>query len=355
MIQQHEKLDLVDQPYRRNVLTALLSITIVSSFLFSIRNFLNGHMDIALAEVILSLFAIFVLLLNHRGFSLPVLSLVYSFSLFSIISFALTTIENSASLFVWVFVIPLLSYWLLGRFHGFLSSSFFLCIALLIFCFKYFHYPHLFHITSISNMLVLVLVMWALSHVYEVSRERSDAELLRAVKTDFLTGLSNRIALQEFFDREVKRSQREGSALSFLMIDLDYFKGINDQFGHDVGDRVLIHVAKVLANRLRDTDLLARLGGEEFAVLLLNVGSEEAQAVADSLREAVQVKALSYGNEEIHCTISVGVAQFGPDGMSLQSIMAAADRRLYLGKERGRNQVVGSSSRVAAKLTGAST
>ena len=144
------------------------------------------------------------------------------------------------------------------------------------------------------------------------------------------------------------RALRQRQALSLLLLDLDHFKRVNDVFGHDAGDAALKFVAALMRERLRSTDLVARLGGEEFACVLVNTTGETAVQVAENLRLAVAGGSLDHAGRSIGLTMSIGVAQFGRDGEELQSLLAAADKRLYQAKAAGRNRVVCATPAVAA-------
>lgn len=167
------------------------------------------------------------------------------------------------------------------------------------------------------------------------------SELERQALADPLTGLPNRRALAERFALEAERAQRSGQALSLVMLDLDHFKQVNDRHGHAGGDAVLQGVAQLGRCRFRSMDLLARLGGEEFAALL--PGATAAQAVASAERFGQALAALAIdagqGTAPVHATATAGVAQWHT-GESLDALMARADRALYAGKQAGRNRVV---------------
>jgi len=344
MNSQQELLRRVTQPHRRGVLVALLYITIVAGVGFALLNLKRGTIPLAIAEIVMVAYSVYLLLALRKGGNVDRLTLVYLIPFFTAMMIALLTPNASVTVFGWVLLIPILSHLLLGRFRGLIVSIVFMGFSTVIFWVHYHTSAELMDPRSIANVVVLSFCILACSHAYEMSRERSELQLLRAAHTDFLTGLTNRMGLSEFFDRESKRAQREATPLSFLVIDLDYFKQVNDQFGHEVGDETLVHVATVIKHRLRGTDLLARVGGEEFGVFLVNAGSERARQVAESLCEAVSARPLKYQGIEVRSTISIGVAQLGADGATLQSLMSAADQRLYKAKQNGRNQVVGVTS-----------
>jgi diguanylate cyclase (GGDEF)-like protein len=159
--------------------------------------------------------------------------------------------------------------------------------------------------------------------------------LSRLALTDLLTSLANRRGGEEALAREVSRARRGGNPLSIVMFDLDHFKNVNDQAGHAVGDRVLRGIAEILSASQRGSDLAMRWGGEEFLVLLPDVGLAGARAFAERVRENVQN--LTVG-EATRITVSAGVAELGPDE-DAPAALARADASLYRAKANGRNRV----------------
>lgn len=162
----------------------------------------------------------------------------------------------------------------------------------------------------------------------------------RHAKTDALTGLGNRHTMEETFLREINRCARDGRPVSLVMIDVDYFKEFNDEYGHIAGDRVLSAVAKILTNQFRPRDLLVRYGGDEFAVLVPEVDEQQAVTIADRVRESV-CGSTGDGSDsliKIPIRISMGVAELSKD-MTLEKLIRAADEALYRAKHAGRNLV----------------
>ena len=152
-----------------------------------------------------------------------------------------------------------------------------------------------------------------------------------------MTGLRNRRAFNEFMELEIKRAERHGNALSLIMFDIDDFKRINDTFGHHVGDDVLIHVAKLIGERIRASEILARWGGEEFIILLPQSNVENAVHLAGELRERMQAHAFPGAGT---VTASFGVTRFSV-GDSMDSLLQRADAAVYRAKANGRNRVEG--------------
>ena len=169
-------------------------------------------------------------------------------------------------------------------------------------------------------------------------QKRQEARIRHLAVHDFLTGLPNRFALEENLKQTVARSRR-GRQGALLLLDLDNFKAVNDTAGHPTGDRLLIALAKLLTNIVRESDLLARLGGDELAVLLDNASADEALALAERLRQAVDEFRYPWGAEVFAPTTSIGVAVI--DGnLDSAEILALADAALYAAKDQGGNRVV---------------
>jgi diguanylate cyclase (GGDEF)-like protein/PAS domain S-box-containing protein len=174
------------------------------------------------------------------------------------------------------------------------------------------------------------------------AEEHSKEELVRLAHTDILTGLANRRSFFETVDKELKRAQRSESEFSILLIDIDFFKKINDTYGHSAGDKVITELAQVMKSCTRDTDLVARVGGEEFAAFLPDTSEAGAYWVADRICTSV-AKHNFFLKESImpvSCTVSIGIASNdGNVEISSTDLYKQADTRLYIAKNTGRNQV----------------
>ena len=169
-------------------------------------------------------------------------------------------------------------------------------------------------------------------------REASEAQR-KASNCDPLTGIANRRTFFEAAELELERGKRAPRALSMILFDADNFKRINDQHGHPVGDLVLCHLAGLLSDLFRQVDVVARVGGEAFAVLLPSTDVAGALAVADRLRQAVQSHALVVDGVPIPVTVSGGVATLDDPGIGLDGLMKRADQALYAAKAAGRNRI----------------
>lgn len=169
-----------------------------------------------------------------------------------------------------------------------------------------------------------------------------EVQLERAATTDPLTGLYNRRYFIETAERELARARRYSKPLSVLMLDIDHFKRINDTYGHPVGDEVLKLLARQAAPQLRKLDVLARLGGEEFAVLLSETGGDGAALLAERLRKSLSELTVRAMGATLKFTVSIGCAEVmvNSQGEDILSALERADEALYRAKESGRNRVV---------------
>jgi diguanylate cyclase (GGDEF)-like protein/PAS domain S-box-containing protein len=179
--------------------------------------------------------------------------------------------------------------------------------------------------------------LYLISQVQDISARRElEAHLAYLVDHDFLTGLFNRRRFEQELHRHVEQVARYGPTGALLLIDLDNFKNVNDTFGHKAGDDLLQGVVGLLQQRTRRTDLLARIGGDEFGLLLLRADAAQAATVADGLVKALHRHVAVLGEENIHISASIGVALF--EGLSEVEILAYADLAMYEAKEAGRNR-----------------
>lgn len=167
-------------------------------------------------------------------------------------------------------------------------------------------------------------------------------QLTELSTTDFLTGLPNRAVLDGRLAEEVSRARRHQRRFSLALVDLDHFKQFNDSYGHAGGDAALRGLAEVLRDSVRESDLVARFGGEEFAILLPEASLLEAGAKLEALRQVAEATPFGDGPVGLprHLTLSAGIAEYPADGTSAAALLAAADARLYEAKRTGRNRIV---------------
>ncbi|WP_231613941.1 diguanylate cyclase, partial [Halomonas sp. BC04] len=330
-----------DQEHRRAVLQAMLLVTVISALLFAALNFPDGMILVAWIEVALAVFAAGLLVVVRRTQRVQAWCLRFMLVLLSATILVLSRPEISAYAFIWLLIIPLITHLLLGSRLGLLLSLGYMGVGGAIFFYRFGGTPELVRVEVLSNAIIAALTTLGLSHFYERTRERSELKLTRLATVDPLTGLANRMRLNDVFQWERAQAQRNGTPLSVLMLDLDRFKRINDEHGHEAGDTVLVAFARMLRERLREIDLISRFGGEEFLVLLNNTDGKRAVAVAEELRQSLEQLAIEHQDKILKLTVSIGVAEYGPDGMDLDTLSRVADERLYQAKANGRNCVCG--------------
>ena len=196
------------------------------------------------------------------------------------------------------------------------------------------------------QMTLLVLapaIVWLVVNALLVRWREREALLRDLAITDSLTGLYNRRRFFEYFESECLRSQRSSRPVSLIICDLDHFKNVNDQYGHNVGDLALRHVAAILRSEVRQgIDRVGRFGGEELVILLPETDLEPASAIAERMRAHLENTSLATGNGELTVTASFGVACAIGESAQADTLLEEADNMLYRAKQRGRNRVVAS-------------
>ncbi|WP_415055409.1 GGDEF domain-containing protein [Halopseudomonas sp.] len=246
----------------------------------------------------------------------------------------------SYTAFVWIYLIPILSYLLLGRFMGLLLALPFISAAALAYLYRFGVPTEAAGLIDLGNSLLCGLLILLFVHLYESRRALAQLALEHMAQVDALTGVANRGSFQKALERGVDDAARSGSGLVLVMMDVDFFKRVNDRWGHDVGDAALRHICSCIAQRLRRTDTLGRLGGEEFGILLRNTDARAAQELVESLRRQIVITPLEHQGQQILLSATFGLAQMGVDGATAFELYRCADQRLYRGKASGRNQLV---------------
>ena len=219
---------------------------------------------------------------------------------------------------------------------------------------KFSHLDGLYTPDWIQSVFFLTFIIFsiAMTFVYVILNEErlqqklkiAQANLEKMATTDFLTGIYNNRYFFETGTKEIQRAKRFNNPLAVIMIDIDHFKYFNDTFGHAAGDRVLTEIAQICKKNLRNIDILARLGGEEFAVILPSTTAVNAETVAENLRVAIAAAKLEFVSEKIKITASFGIGELTSEDKHIENILERADAALYEAKRTGRNRVISVSS-----------
>ena len=190
-------------------------------------------------------------------------------------------------------------------------------------------------------LLLTILMQMSMSFAFMLLVNYTLSHQLNALATtDALTGLLNRRNLETLANRQLAHSKRTGESMAIMMIDVDHFKRINDQYGHQAGDEVLRRLAHLMQSIVRGNDYLARYGGEEFCILLPVTTEEQAYVLAERLRRLYAELIVPWQHHALRGTISVGIADSNSDAEDIPALIAHADLALYDAKRRGRDQVI---------------
>lgn len=201
-------------------------------------------------------------------------------------------------------------------------------------------YSAWFALFALISLLIWTFYFFLINSArLELDLETARLELVQLAMTDPLTGLPNRRHFFEHADREFERVKREKERLSFLLMDVDGFKLINDSHGHDAGDALLQHLSAILPAEVRAFDLAARFGGDEFIVMLVNADGERALEIAGRIHERVTHSPLKFGSQAFNIELSMGIATFDGGQEDLKAVLKRADTALYQAKKDGKNQV----------------
>ncbi|NNE38337.1 MAG: GGDEF domain-containing protein, partial [Gammaproteobacteria bacterium] len=171
----------------------------------------------------------------------------------------------------------------------------------------------------------------------DVQHGRSLLQLLS--ETDELTGMHNRRSLVSALENEVERALRTDKPFALMQVDADNLKSINDTHGHEAGDKLLKHISSILEESCRSYDVLARVGGDEFVVVLPGINTESANAIAERIRTAVENSSFDYKGSQVTSTVSIGLASFPETSNNIDELMDKADKAMYQSKSSGRNKV----------------
>ncbi|MDO6568722.1 GGDEF domain-containing protein [Alteromonas sp. 1_MG-2023] len=325
--------------YRRTVLRVVLIVIIVAGITFTINNWIVGHKVFAMIELLVVFLSVGILAIHKKTPNLALWSSVFLFALYTVILIGIFTASFSSALYSWLFIVPVLSYLLLGTRLGTLYSVVYVLSGCGILTTRHVMQSDDVPTIAIINIALTLTAIWALSYTYEQKRAQTVKRLQEMASLDPLTGLNNRLLLGSIFDMLCDSLPEKQKSVSMILVDLDHFKKVNDEFGHDVGDAVLVEVSRIINSMRRRNDWAFRFGGEEFCLLIPAVTPTQAHGIAERLRHCVEHTISAEGFPST-MTVSIGVAHWPESGNELSQIYKAADERLYQAKEQGRNRIV---------------
>ena len=245
--------------------------------------------------------------------------------------------QNDSFGLIWTIIVPVVIISLHGHKEG-LKLSFLYALVLLSFAFAGVgDWQHgEWNYVSFTRLLFALAILVFISYVGERSIDRFQKSLHELSITDYLTKLYNRRKIDEILLAEIKNAQRYQTPLSIIILDVDHFKEINDQYGHLIGDHILIQLSELLKAEIRETDFLGRWGGEEFIIINPHTSEKEAYAFAQRLRQQIEAHAFEIVRQ---MTCSFGVCEYSQASDTMFKLISCADSALYKAKELGRNRV----------------
>ena len=298
----------------------------VGVFPFAIIRFLNGEYLIALVDATLVIGLAGLSWYLYKTHKVRVASV--SLALLAVGGLLLTNYMKGATQVFWIYPVLVGVFFMIERREALLISLLAVGgLAPII--------VHKFDSFTLISIFVTITVTCALAYAFATITRGQRDELMQLATKDPLTGVGNRRALQKKLDDAIATRHRTDINCSMLMLDLDHFKQVNDQHGHAKGDEILIKITELVGMRIRVTDSIYRIGGEEFVIVAENLNLENAARLAEQLRTIVEAYELAAGSA---VTISVGVAQHHA-GESAEDWMSRADNALYMAKHAGRNRI----------------
>jgi diguanylate cyclase (GGDEF)-like protein len=298
-----------------------------------------SHKSLAFVELIFGVLSLSVLVLILLGFSLsPFASYVFVTMTGMIIWVITMMMETDISTLLWVGIFPFIAFYLLGIRHGLFAHILFTTIILSTLLL----WPHqlVYNVNTqiIVNLTGILVAFGVFAYLYEYTSDLANRKWIRHSYTDALTGIGNRKLFSLLLDKYLASTARHDRPVTLVLIDLDHFKRVNDNYGHIIGDAVLVEVAILIRSSIRKEDTLTRWGGEEFMIILPDTNLDDAKALAEKLRSLIQHHPFKSIQQ---ITASFGVAQV-QQNLDIDANTQLVDAALYRAKENGRNRVEGS-------------
>lgn len=337
---------------RRSLLRLVLSSTGLTLCGFAVLQLSNDNLLLALLEIAAGLLLLWAAWKIVAVQDLTPWIYLYLLPTFCFMVYIIVMPGASPTAFVWMYLVPIMSYLLLGRSAGFWLAAPFIVLAAALYIWRYAEVRTVSGMIDLGNAMLCGVLLMLFVHIYEGRRAAAQRVLERVAETDALTGVFNRGRFQQLFVQAAQQAERSQQPFCLVLLDVDHFKQVNDSWGHVVGDHALQHLCRVLQQRLRKTDHLGRLGGEEFGLLLLNTDVEAGATLVEDLREALSARPLQLKGMQVPLAATFGVAQWPVDGNDPETLYRCADQRLYRGKAYGRNRVISDGAGLAVSDLG---
>ncbi|MCO4845419.1 MAG: GGDEF domain-containing protein [Sulfurovum sp.] len=296
------------------------------------------HSKVNYVYSFLTIMLIFFLRLSKKNYNLTAHSLL----IISLMAFtsALVFVPQDAFRMIWFYLLILVAYMISGKMSGIVCTLASISIILTV---NFFVDLQLSQVAINSAILGLIIGSF-LSSVYtnkitnyENSLKKQNSSLSVLASTDYLTGIMNRRMFNEISERYFQTAQKNELNLTLLLLDLDHFKKVNDTYGHQAGDQLLKRFVETLERILNKSDIFARIGGEEFAILLSQINSDDAYILAERIRKEIENDFITYEGQDIFITTSIGISENKETDTAFEDIFSRADMALYRAKHEGRN------------------
>ncbi len=282
---------------------------------------------------------IFFLRSSKKNYNLA----AYSLIIISLLTFtsALIFVPQDEFRIIWFYLLIFAAYMVNGKTIGILST---LTSIIIILTVDFFVELDLSQTAINSGILGLIIgsffayVYTSKITSYEKSLKQQNSSLSLLASTDYLTGIMNKRMFNEISERYFKTAQKNNFNLTLLLLDLDYFKKVNDTYGHQAGDQLLKHFVEIIESILNNSDIFARIGGEEFAILLSQINSDDAYTLAEKIRKKVENNFITYEGQDIFMTTSIGISENQDTDTAFENIFSRSDSALYQAKNEGRNK-----------------
>ncbi|MEZ9235593.1 GGDEF domain-containing protein [Shewanella sp. 10N.286.52.A9] len=352
--------ELYDDPEKRHRILIINWFGMVGfsiTFILGINAYFQNNDRLAIV-LLLSCVLFFLSLLNHwkflKQYRFETSATLIQLSLLALMLYLVYSGGANNTGPLWVFLVPPVMMFFGGLKGGLRNTSVFItCYCIIMFYpenqLLEASYTHEFKTRVLYSLITLTF----LSGYYEYSRHQSfqhvkqlSAKFEQQALRDHLTDIPNRRAMMEQLNYEYARVVRNNYDMSILLIDVDFFKKINDKYGHQCGDEVLIKLAKSFTATLRKQDMISRWGGEEFLILLPHTGFNDAFEVAEKIRKTIQQNPITFDDKTIEITVSIGIGK-ADIHHSVDSAISQADEHLYQAKEEGRDSVYPKVDKIA--------
>ena len=326
-----------DGYFNETLLRGFLLVIGSSCLVLIMLNLWAEHYQVVMTETVLLILTIFVWFSSSQWRHYKWVVVIYVVFIFGCILVAIGVSPLYSGRQIWVLIFPMTSYLMLGKRAGFWLSTACLGLVCAILTFRFYEDSGMYLISIIVNLLFAYIFIWGLTHGAEKVHKRMLHALRKIASTDPLTGLANRRNVNLIYQSQLQKAEQKGDGLAFILIDLDHFKKLNDTYGHDIGDAVLVDFAERLRTHVDDNEQLFRLGGEEFCVLM---PASQSKRWSLEFCQYVHDTVFYLDDLEIRYTISIGVSCSQEEVSGFKHLYRIADQRLYKAKSIGRNCVV---------------